>query len=90
MIFEWNETKAKSNLAKHGISFDDACGVFGDPLSVTVHDPSHSRTEDRFITVGLSSSSSIVVVVHADRGERTRIISARNATPSERRDYEET
>lgn len=89
MVFEWNEVKARTNLTKHGISFDEASTVFGDPLSMTVHDPSHSGHEDRFVTVGVSSGYKLVVVVHADRGERVRIISARYATQHERRNYEE-
>ncbi len=68
MIFEWNEAKARANLAKHSISFDEASTVFGDPLSVTVHDPLHSHHEDRFVTVGLSSANKMVIVAHADRG----------------------
>lgn len=89
MIFEWNEAKARTNLAKHGISFDEASTVFGDPLSVTVHDPLHSRHEDRFVTVGVSVANKMLVIVHVDRGQRVRIISARTATPQERRQYED-
>jgi len=62
--------------------------VFGDPLSLTAFDPDHSETEDRFITMGTSASGQLLVVVHADRGDRVRIVSARRATRRERKDYE--
>jgi len=63
--------------------------VFGDALSLTAYDPNHSDSEDRFITMGTSSAGRLLVVVHADRDERTRIISAREATRRERKDYED-
>ncbi len=76
------------NLAKHGVSFDEAATAFGDPLASTIPDPDHSRTEARFVTVGLSSSQRLLVVCHTDRKRRTRLISAREATRHERRQYE--
>jgi len=85
--FEWNPKKAAANLANHGVSFEVASTVFGDPLAGTISDPLHSVEEARFITVGHSVSGALLVVVHAERGERVRIISARQATPSERKRY---
>ena len=88
--FDWNARKARLNRQKHGVSFDEATTVFGDPLSSTIPDPLHSASgEDRFVTVGLSTSGHLLVVVHLDRGDEVRIISARRATAHERRDYEE-
>lgn len=86
--FEWDENKAGSNSAKHGVSFEEAATVFGDPLSLTVRDPKHSREEQRFITMGESIGHRLLVVVHADREDAIRIISAREATGKERRQYE--
>ena len=89
MRFEWHQNKAKSNLARHGVSFEEAATIFGDPLSLTIPDPLHSDREDRFITIGMSSRFRTIVVVHADRGDTVRIISARLATKRERKNYEE-
>jgi uncharacterized protein len=89
MEFEWDPDKAASNFEKHGIGFHDAATVFGDPLAVTYHDMIHSADEDRFITFGATVSGRFVVVVHADRGDRIRLISARDMTRRERRQYEE-
>jgi uncharacterized DUF497 family protein len=88
--FEWDAEKARTNSQKHGIPFEEAATVFADPLSLTVDDPLHSETEQRFITVGMSAAGRVVVVVHADRGDTIRLISARLATGRERRSYEET
>jgi len=89
LIFEWDKAKAESNLAKHGIGFAEGSTVFGDPLSVTVFDERHSIDEDRFLTIGLSERFRILVIAHTDPDhEQVRIISARTATPAERRDYE--
>ena len=88
MKFEWDPKKAKRNLAKHGVSFEDAGAVFADPLAGTIPDPLHSGEEARFVTLGHSAAGTLVVVVHAERGERSRIISARRATSSERQRYE--
>jgi len=87
--FEWDPQKEASNVGKHNISFHEAGTVFADPLSWTFPDPDHSINEERFLTIGLSSQGRTLVVSHTDRGARTRIISARTATPRERRDYEE-
>jgi uncharacterized DUF497 family protein len=89
MEFEWDREKAARNLAKHGVSFSEAATVFGDPLAITYFDPDHSDEEDRFLTFGHSSEGHLLVVSHTDRGDQTRIISARRATPKERRTYEE-
>jgi hypothetical protein len=86
--FEWDPEKAANNLRKHGISFVEAATVFFDTLSVTIPDPLHSAEEDRFVITGLSNRQRVLVVVHADRGDRIRIISARLASSSERKKYE--
>ena len=89
LLFEWDERKARRNLVKHGVSFDEASTVFGDALGRTIDDPLHSDEEDRFITLGESTEGRMVVVVYVERGDRIRLISARLATRRERRDYEE-
>ena len=88
LSFEWDEEKASVNLTKHGVSFSEASTVFADPLSRTIPDPLHSDDEERFIVVGESSAGHTLVVVHTHRGEDIRLISARKATPRERKDYE--
>ncbi|MBI4543919.1 MAG: BrnT family toxin [Gemmatimonadetes bacterium] len=88
MQFEWDAAKAARNLAKHGVSFDEASTVFGDPLAGTIGDPSHSGEEPRFITIGRSRSQRLITVAHAEREDRIRIISARRAARRERRHYE--
>jgi hypothetical protein len=87
--FEWNTNKAASNLLKHGVSFDEACTVFGDVLATTVIDLEHSAYEDRWLTTGVSSEGRVVVVWHTNRDAKIRIIGAREATAHERRVYEE-
>lgn len=89
MQFEWDKQKASSNLAKHGIPFEEAATVFGDPLSNTYPDPDHSLEEQRFIIIGSSEQGRIIVVAHTDDGEVVRIINAREATYGERKSYEE-
>jgi uncharacterized protein len=89
MNFEWDEAKARSNQAKHGVSFEEASTVFGDPLSLAIPDPAHSQVEDRFIILGSSHLRKLLVVVHTERRDNIRIISARRASRKERRDYEE-
>ena len=89
LTFEWDERKAKRNLKKHGVSFEEAATVFGDPLSLTIDDPLHSKHEERFVTMGESVRRRILVVVHTERGDNIRIISARVATRRERKAYEE-
>ena len=90
LSFEWDESKAKSNLAKHGVSFEEASTVFGDPLSLTIPDPAHSQAEDRSIGLGQSHRRKLLVVVHTERGDNIRIISARRASRRERKSYEES
>ncbi|HMC63881.1 MAG TPA: BrnT family toxin [Gemmataceae bacterium] len=87
--FEWDERKARQNLRKHGVLFDEASTIFSDPLALTIDDPVHSEEEDRFVTLGESHRSRLLVVVFIERGDRIRIISARTATRRERRNYEE-
>ncbi len=87
--FEWDPEKAKTNLVKHGVGFAEAATVFRDPLSITIFDPDHSEDEDRSLTIGKSERDRVVLVAHADRGDRTRIISARELTRAEREEYEE-
>ena len=88
LTFVWDEKKADSNLAKHGVSFDEAATAFGDPLSMTVADPMHSGDEPRFLLLGVTRAGRVVVVVHTERCDNLRIISARPATRGERRTYE--
>ena len=89
MHFEWDSAKAAKNFRKHRVLFEEASSVFYDPLAVTGADPDHSEAEDRLITFGVSSAGRLLVVSHIERGETIRIISARRATPHERRIYEE-
>jgi uncharacterized DUF497 family protein len=88
LTFEWDEGKASENFAKHGVTFAEASTVFADPLSRTIPDPLHSEDEERFVIVGESARAHTLVVVHTHRGESIRVISARRATPRERKDYE--
>ena len=88
--FEWDVAKAKLNLKNHGISFDEATAVFRDTLSVTITDPDHSDSENRFIDIGMSHRGQLLVVSYTERRDRIRIISARLPTPAERKSYEET
>jgi hypothetical protein len=88
--FEWDRRKAEANLFLHGVSFAEASTVFGDRRAITIHDPDHSTPEeDRFLTLGASTQRRLLVVVHCDRGDRIRLISARKATPRERNRYDE-
>lgn len=89
LIFEWDPEKAKRNLKIHKVSFDEASTVFGDTMSLTIHDPLHSDEEDRFVIIGNSHKNRLLVVVHVERGNRIRIISARKATRKEKIQYEE-
>jgi uncharacterized protein len=89
LLFEWDPRKAKGNLALHGVSFDEASTAFQDLLSSTIDDPLHSTGEERYVLTGRSHRGRLLVVVHTERGDRIRIISARLATNKERRQYEE-
>ena len=88
--FQWNTQKAKDNLKKHSVSFDEAKTVFSDFFSLTISDPLHSESEDRLITIEYSDKQKLLVVVHTETGDDIRIISARKATPHERRTYQST
>jgi len=87
--FEWDPDKGKKNLEKHGVSFGEASTAFGDPFSMNMADPDHSEGEERYIVMGMSDRYRLLVVSYTDRSPRTRIISARLATRSEREQYEE-
>ncbi len=89
LFFEWDSRKARSNKKKHNVTFEEASTIFGDPLSVTIPDPGHSVSEDRFVTIGISINDRPIVVVHTDRDDIIRIISARRATSREREQYEQ-
>lgn len=89
MNYEWDAKKAKVNLRKHGVSFEEAATVFLDPCAITFPDPDHSDEEDREITIGVTTKNRVVFVSHYPRGDRTRIISARRTTRKERNQYEE-
>ena len=91
LTFEWDTNKARWNLAKHGVSFEESSTVFGDLRSLTIPDPVHSKVEERFVTIGTSHRGKLlVVVVHTERGDNIRIISARVASRRERKSYEES
>ena len=87
--FEWDPDKAQRNQRKHQVTFEEATTVFADVLGVTVADPDHSVDEERYITVGLSQRYRLLMVAYTERGGRVRIISARELTPAEKRDYEQ-
>ena len=89
LSFEWDPVKADVNLRKHGVAFDEASTIFGDPLARTRFDPDHSDQEDRFVTIGFSAEGRLIIVVHTDRDERIRIVSARLASGRERREHEQ-
>ena len=89
MEFEWGEEKAAANLAKHGVSFEEAGTIFDDPLYVDFYDPDHSSEEHRYIIIGESRQGRLLVVSYTERGDVTRLISAREVTRSEREAYEE-
>ncbi len=88
MRFEWDPKKARDNLKKHGVSFDEAATTFYDPLSATFDDPDHSEGEQRLLTVGVSCLGRLLVVAHTERGNGVRIINARPATAHERKKHE--
>ena len=87
--FEWDPARAESNARKHGVTFPEAATAFHDPLSVTVNDPRHSGHEERFVLFGRSDRGRLLAVMHTERGTVIRIISARQVTSRERREYEE-
>jgi uncharacterized DUF497 family protein len=89
VVYEWDPAKAHGNLRKHGVSFEEAASIFLDPAAITFFDPDHSDDEQHEITIGRSRRRRVLFVAHCERGDRIRIISARKATPRERRQYEE-
>jgi uncharacterized DUF497 family protein len=89
MEFEWDSEKAAADERKHNVTFQEAASVFGDRLAITFADPDHSENEHRYLTFGLSKHNRLLVVSHTDRGDKTRIISARLMDCKERRIYEE-
>ncbi len=89
LTFEWDEEKSHGNLLKHGVSFEEAKTVFGDPLSITIADEYHSADEYRFIDIGMSDQQRLLIVVYSERRSNIRIISCRVATTEERKVYEE-
>jgi uncharacterized DUF497 family protein len=95
IVFEWDENKARANLEKHKINFDEARTIFVDPFLVTFVDELHSEKEERFISIGLSENNRVLLAVHTEREEKhetiiIRIISCRKATPAERKTYEKS
>lgn len=90
MEFEWDRKKAEKNQKKHGVDFVEASTVFTDPLELTISDPDHSTGEFRFLSIGRSNIGDLLVVSYTEQEEnRIRIISARRATKSEKKYYEQ-
>ena len=88
MQFTWDPAKDQQNRASHGVSFQEACTVFGDPLAGTIPDPDHSVGEIRFVTMGHSTAGRLLVVCHNEQEDTIRLVSARQATSHERKDHE--
>jgi uncharacterized protein len=89
MKIEWDPKKAKNNLKKHGVSFEEAATALSDPMAATGHDPDHSLYEERFITFGVSENDRLLAISHTEEKETIRIISARKASKGELKLYEE-
>ena len=94
-IFEWDYNKAKSNIKKHKISFEDATNVFKDKNMISIFDEKHSQDEERWITIGLDNNTRTLVVIHTfvtidEKSIKIRIISARRATKKEEKIYWES
>jgi len=87
--FEWDAQKARNNLKKHLVDFEEASTIFADPQFITVLDDEHSHTEERYITIGSSSRNHILLVAYTERNDKIRIISARKATKNEEKFYQE-
>jgi uncharacterized DUF497 family protein len=87
--FQWNAAKAAANLRKHGVSFSEAATAFRDPLSATIEDEPHSGEEQRYVLFGISERGRLLAVMHTERDEVIRIISARKATRAEQQEYED-
>ena len=88
MAFEWDEARAALNQAKHGVTFQEAATVFGDPLSMVFDDPGHSHDEQRALLIGMSEEHRVLIIAFTDSNESIRIISARETSRSERETYE--
>jgi uncharacterized DUF497 family protein len=89
MKFEWDRNKAKSNVRKHNVSFEEAATALRDPMAATGADPDHSYLEQRYVTFGVSERGRLLVVAHTEKNDTIRIISARMANKGERKLYEE-
>lgn len=89
MEYDWDFEKAKINLKKHDISFQEAASVFGDPLALTFNDPDHSIGEYRLLTFGMTKTGKWVIVSHTETQNTVRIISARTMNKQERKIYEQ-
>jgi uncharacterized protein len=89
MKIEWDSKKAKTNLKKHGVSFEEAATALSDQMAATGADPDHSITEERYVTFGISEKRRLIVVSHTEKDDIIRIISARKASKGERELYEE-
>jgi hypothetical protein len=87
LTFEWHPAKAAENVASHGVSFEEASTCFQDPRSLTIYDPEHSDSEDRYVLLGMSARGSLLVVVHTERGDNIRLVSARVADRRESAQY---
>jgi uncharacterized protein len=87
--FEWDAQKAKNNLQKHQVDFEEASTIYDDPLFITVLDDEHSQDEERYITIGLSNQNRVFMVAHTERSNNIRIISARKVTKNEEKFYQE-
>lgn len=88
MELTWDWRKAERNRRKHGVTFDEAVAVFFDPRELMIYDPDHSIGEDRFVSIGMSSTGRLLVVGYTERGGTIRLIFARRASVPERMDYE--
>ncbi len=89
LTFEWDEVKARGNIRKHKVSFDEGKTIFNDPFLLTFPDVDSSESEERFINIGLSAKDRVLVLIHTEKQGKIRIISCRKATTHERRYYEE-
>ncbi|HEX6044901.1 MAG TPA: BrnT family toxin [Pyrinomonadaceae bacterium] len=87
--WEWDDEKARVNLEKDGVSFEEAVTVFDDPLYIDFYDPDHSADEHRYLIVGVSETRRLLIVSYTERREAIRLISAREVTAAERKAYEE-
>ena len=89
LTFEWDEVKARENLKKHKVAFDEGKTIFNDAFLLTFPDLDTSEVEDRYVNIGLSAKDRVLALIHTERQGKIRIISCRKATARERRHYEE-